>query len=493
MRSRSWARCGAVRRPRARSRPATSSLLAARLGIGVGQAGFGPAASALLGATFPAERRATVLGVFQMGAPLGIVTGAVVGSLVSAHWGWRAAFLVVALPGLVLALLALRMGDYRNVPERSRGRAAAATLLRARSALGAMLGGALLLVIFSTLYTWLPTHLERAYGMPPARAGVLASTVVLAGALGTASAGLVADRLARRDVRWRMFVPAVAAVATTATLGTAFVAVPPGGTQMVLILLGGATATTAIGPAAAVVLDVVPPGVRATAVSIFAVVQNLMGLAVGPVLTGALADRWGLTTALASVAVLGLAAGFAFWWGSRSYGQDRVRVGLSLRRCRGPVVRKPLQGDQLHAEALEASDDPVQRGLVHDGTPQLGLRTEDHRAERVQRGEDVRADPSPDPERVLVAHCASRSCAPRAGPILAGAGMSWDRPAGTSPTVCGYSAEKFSPPVVTDVVSRPRLHPPVTARSAAPVTVVAATAGWGKTIFAASWLAGRGR
>jgi LuxR family transcriptional regulator, maltose regulon positive regulatory protein len=66
--------------------------------------------------------------------------------------------------------------------------------------------------------------------------------------------------------------------------------------------------------------------------------------------------------------------------------------------------------------------------------------------------------------------------------------VSGDRPAGTSPTVGGYSAEKFSPPVVTDVVSRARLHPPLTAPSGAPVTVVAAAAGWGKTIFAASWL-----
>ena len=67
--------------------------------------------------------------------------------------------------------------------------------------------------------------------------------------------------------------------------------------------------------------------------------------------------------------------------------------------------------------------------------------------------------------------------------------MSWDRPAGTSLTGCGYSVEKFSPPVVTNVVYRLRLHLPVTTRSAAPVTVVAAAAGWGKTIFAASWLA----
>jgi predicted MFS family arabinose efflux permease len=307
--------------------PGYLALLAARLGIGVGQAGFGPAGSAVLGATYPPERRATVLGVFQMGAPIGVVTGSVVGSVVAAQWGWRAAFLVVALPGLVLALLALRLRDYRSVPQRSRGHAAAATLLGARSAIGAMLGGALLLVIVSTLYTWLPTHLERAYGLPPARAGVMASFVVLAGALGTVTAGHVADRLARRDVRWRMFVPAVAAVATAATLGIAFGAVPPGATQMALVLLGGATATSAIGPAAAVVLDVVPPSVSATAVAIYAVVQNLMGLAVGPVVTGVLADRWGLTAALASVAGAGLAAGFAFWWGSRSYGQDRMREG----------------------------------------------------------------------------------------------------------------------------------------------------------------------
>ena len=303
--------------------PGYLALLAGRIGIGVGQAGFGPAAVALLAAAFPAERRATVLGVLQVGAPLGIVTGAV-----EANWGWRAAFLALALPGLVLALLVLRLRDYRTVPEPSRGRAAAVMLLRARSALGAMVGGALLLVIFSTLYTWLPTHLERAYGMPPSRAGILASSVVVAGAP-QALSGVVSDRLARRDVRWRLLVPTVGAGATTVLLGSAFVATPPGGTQLVLVLLGGAMATTAIGPTAAVVLDVVSVGVRATAVSLFAVVQNLMGLAVGPVLTGALADRWGLTTALAVVAGLGVAAAIAFWWGSRSYAGDRARAGFT--------------------------------------------------------------------------------------------------------------------------------------------------------------------
>ena len=76
---------------------------------------------------------------------------------------------------------------------------------------------------------------------------------------------------------------------------------------------------------------------------------------------------------------------------------------------------------------------------------------------------------------------------PRAGPVPPGTGMG--RPAAASAAAPRYAAEKFSPPVVTDVVRRSRLHPPGTERVAAPVTLVAATAGWGKTIFAASWLA----
>jgi predicted MFS family arabinose efflux permease len=324
--------------------PGFAALLAARVGVGVGQAGFGPAGAALLAAAHPPDRRATVLGAFQAGGPLGIVVGAVAGSLVAAQWGWRAAFLVLAVPGLVLALLFLRVRDYpRARTERSPGRVAARALLRARSAQGAMLGGALLLVVVSTLYTWLPTHLERSYGMPPARAGVLTALVVVAGAAGTAGAAHLADRLARRDARRRMLVPVATAAATTATLGTAFAVVPPGVAQMVLLFAGGAMAAAAVGPVAAVVVDVVPANVRATATSMYVLVQNLLGLAVGPVLTGALADRWGMTTAFTAVAGLGLGAAGALWWGSRFYARDRSATVLT------PPSTDPVDGRQAAA------------------------------------------------------------------------------------------------------------------------------------------------
>src|SRR5436190_17815366 len=88
-----------------------------------------------------------------------------------------------------------------------------------------------------------------------------------------------------------------------------------------------------------------------------ALVQNLMGRAVGPVLTGALPDRWGLTAALATVAVLGVPAGMVLWWGSRSYGRDWARVGRTLSPTR--TGRLQAAGARpAPRRGPEASDDP---------------------------------------------------------------------------------------------------------------------------------------
>ena len=90
-------------------------LLTARAALGAGEAGYGPAAGALLATRFPPARRATVLGAFQSAAPLGATLGVALGGVVAAQWGWRAAFWVLALPGLAVALLFLRFRDYPTV------------------------------------------------------------------------------------------------------------------------------------------------------------------------------------------------------------------------------------------------------------------------------------------------------------------------------------------------------------------------------------------
>ncbi len=328
-------------------------LLVARVGVGAGEAGYAPAGGALLAAAFPARRRATVLGAFYSAGPLGAVAGTALGGAIAAEWGWRWAVGILAVPGLLVALAVLRVPDYPTVrPERAGARAAAVALLRTRSATRAIAGGVLLLVVASSLYTWLPSYLARGYGLGLTAAGGLAAGVLIAGVVGTIGAAAIADRLARRDPRYRLLVPAIAALATAGFLGTAFGVASPGGAQLALLLAGAAMMTAAVGPVAAVVIDVVHPGQRATAASMLVVAQNLFGLAIGPVLTGFLADRVGLTGALTVVSSLGVVAAVALWSGTGSYPGDRAaaatRAGTSDppspvdvgdRRSPDPAVR----------------------------------------------------------------------------------------------------------------------------------------------------------
>ena len=120
-------------------------------------------------------------------------------------------------------------------------------------------------------------------------------------------------------------------MATLVMLTSAFALLDAGPLQFALILTGGLTMTAAVGPVAAVMTDVVHPGLRATAISSVSVVQNLLGLAIGPVLTGLLADLYGLRNALAVMpAACGVAA-LAFWYGSNHYVRDRNAVADQSR------------------------------------------------------------------------------------------------------------------------------------------------------------------
>jgi len=109
---------------------------------------------------------------------------------------------------------------------------------------------------------------------------------------------------------------------TTALMATGFAAFPPGSMQFALIVAGGFTMAVNVGPVSAVVLDVVHPSVRATAGSILSLVQNLFGLAGGPLLTGVLSDKFGLQFALAVVPVFCLLAAALFLFAARTYVSD---------------------------------------------------------------------------------------------------------------------------------------------------------------------------
>jgi predicted MFS family arabinose efflux permease len=320
-------------------------LLAARSLVGLGEAGYGSVGAALIASHFPSRLRGALLAGFFASASVGSVLGVMLGGLIATRWGWQTAFGLVGFPGLLLALMYLKVRDYRTVAldpaldakRRSLGEAArhiAQLLLRSPTMLWVCLGGAAQLIVVSALWSWLPSYLNRVHGIAPAQAAVKAALVVLAGALGSVVWGALVDRAGSRSPGRKLAVMALLCVAAMVVLAFAFGAERLGialGTdvQFALIVLGGFIATCSVGPVSAIVIDVIHPGVRATGSSVLALFQNLFGLAAGPFLAGVLSDAWGLQPALTFTPAFGVLAALAFLVAARSYEFDKARVNES--------------------------------------------------------------------------------------------------------------------------------------------------------------------
>jgi MFS transporter, Spinster family, sphingosine-1-phosphate transporter len=318
-------------------------LLTARAFVGLGEAGYGSVGSALLASVFPARMRAALLAAFFASASVGSVLGVLLGGVIAAKWGWKAAFGVVGIPGLVLALLYLKVRDYRTVdltPElgqatKSTGSTAkfvARALLRSPTMLWVCLGGAAQLIVVSSIWAWLPSFLNRFHGIAPDQAAIKAALVVLCGALGSVVWGAVVDRAGKTRKRNKLFTMAALCIVVLLVLMPTFGATAPEptlspSTQFALIAFGGFMMTCTVGPVSAVVIDVVHPGVRATGASVLALFQNLFGLAAGPFIAGVLSDSFGLAVALTAIPACSALAAIFFLLAARSYERDLQRVG----------------------------------------------------------------------------------------------------------------------------------------------------------------------
>ena len=309
-----------------------TELLAARGFVGLGEAGYGAVGGALLASLFPSRLRATIIGAFIAAATIGSVLGVVLGGVISAKWGWRNAFGVVGIPGVFLALLYFFVRDYKTVALVTRDATGTATkmrfgqmaasLFRAPSAVATYFAGGLQLLLVSTMYAWLPSYLSRSYGLPMDQAGIKSAIVLLMGSLGAVFWGFVADRVGRNRPRNKMFVMAFTSIATFLTLTAAFGFIEPGDRQFQLIVLGGFFMAGMIGICAAVVIDVVHAGLRSTATAINALAQNLLGLAIGPILAGAISDSYGLPMAMTVMPAFCLLSAIVSVVGARSFERD---------------------------------------------------------------------------------------------------------------------------------------------------------------------------
>lgn len=277
-----------------------TQLLLARMGVGVGEAGLSPAAQSLIADYYPPKKRSTAVSIYYVGIPLGVFGGAVATGLIADAWGWRAAFLILGLPGLLLAIAVKIL-----LPEPQRGvhdpaHAAETTAPPLKAVIARLWGNPILrhVVIANTLAgfagyaigQFLHPLFVRQFGMSYADGAFLFGTLAaLSAGLGSPIGGMIADWAARRDERWLAWISAIGLIAAgpfylIAVFQSSWVI------MAVLLFIPGFLNNMSNGPTFALIHNDISPRMRATAISIVIFMSAMIGAGLGPLLTGLASD-----------------------------------------------------------------------------------------------------------------------------------------------------------------------------------------------------------
>ena len=262
-----------------------------RLGVGVGEAGGVAPSYALIADYYPPERRARALAIFSLGIPLGLALGTLIGAYLAAWVNWRAAFIAMGVAGIVLAPIMLLV-----VKDKPRAAGAESAPLSATFPIIARKPSFWLMAIAAScsslagygLALWTPSVLERSFGFGLIERGqFLASIFLIGGTAGVFLGGLLADRLGQGDRRWYARLPAIAWLITAPLFAFGLMSTDPW-TAWALLLIPNALNILWLGPVTTAVQHLVPARMRSTASASFLLINNLIGLGVGPTLIGAL-------------------------------------------------------------------------------------------------------------------------------------------------------------------------------------------------------------
>ncbi|MGK5171161.1 MFS transporter [Geodermatophilus sp. CPCC 205761] len=313
-------------------------LMLARVFIGVGEAAYGSVGLAVVLAVFPVYRRASLTGAFMAGGSFGSVLGVALGGALAVQFGWRWSFAAMAILGLVLvvayrALISDKKLEAHRVASPTDGQPVAAPGGRAKlrslfstpSVIAAYVGSGLQLFIAGSLFAWLPSYLGRAYGLAPDKAAGVAAIAILFMGVGMIVCGAVTDRLSRTVAIRKWTTAIVYTSASLVCLGVGF-SLNPGGAQLLLLAVGVFFAAGTSGPAGAMVSNLTHESIRATALGTLTLANNLLGLAAGPLVTGILADKFGLVGAMKIVPIVAVGALIALLIGRKFYLRSLAKV-----------------------------------------------------------------------------------------------------------------------------------------------------------------------
>jgi len=302
-----------------------ASLLAARAMVGVGEAAYGTISPSLLADYFKKEFRGRVFGVFFLAIPVGFGLGLAIGGLMDVHFGWRSAFFVAGIPGLVLAALALRLHDpprgiqdavTPSAPSHTLGVTGVASayraLLRNRPYVLTVLGYAAYTFALGGMALYIVKFLERVRGVSEGQASVgFAAVVILTGLIGIALGGWLSDKLLKVTQQSYLWVSGVATLIAAPLALVGLTSATPA-VYWTAIVLAQLLLFSSTGPINSAIVNVVPPEIRATAVAVSIFTIHILGDVPSPTIVGALSDARSLGEAVLIIPIA-LLIGGAVW------------------------------------------------------------------------------------------------------------------------------------------------------------------------------------
>jgi MFS transporter, Spinster family, sphingosine-1-phosphate transporter len=310
------------------------ALFAARASVGVGEAAYVTIAPSLLSDYFPLRQRGRVMAIFFCAIPVGSALGYVVGGLVDKHYGWRTAFFVAGIPGLLLAALCLLLRDPpRGVQDGATAQAKSndprtsvrqqtwttyKRLVRNKPYALTVLGYAAYTFAIGGLGFWMPAFLERVHGIPRDQATVSFGTiVVITGFVGTFAGGWLGDLLAKKSRQSYLWLSAIATLVAAPFVWLALTTAS-NSLYVVSMVIAQLCLFLSTGPINAAIINLVIAGERASAIALSVFAIHVLGDVISPPLVGALSDAFSLQKAVDILPVAALLGGIIWVFAARA-------------------------------------------------------------------------------------------------------------------------------------------------------------------------------
>jgi len=316
-----------------------TQLLVLRALTGIGEAAYCPAAVALIVKIFPREYRTRYLGINDAAAPIGAGIGLAIGGYIGMYFGWRHAFGLVAIPGIILSGLFLFVNDYKTLPLKNGEtdensmknlRSSISKLLRVKTLWNVSIAYACCIAVNTSVMVWCPSFLNRFHGLAKNTAGTVCGLVAVLVLVGAPLGGFLSDFWVKTNKNAKLTIAYISILICAMALGCALWVQSLGLCISFLIVFGISNATF-LAPITSVIQEVVHPGLRAVAFGLNVLIINLLGAFTAPIIVGKISDIWGLKIGMSILPFFAIIATVIILLSKTQYFKDKENVAELMK------------------------------------------------------------------------------------------------------------------------------------------------------------------